>query len=259
MSTTSRATRGLTSIAVAAVIGAAGLAVTTASGNTAAQPRATGPRLTILAAASLSKVFPQIDKTPRYTFAGSGMLATQIQQGAPADVFASASPKQTDTLYAAGLVEKPIRFATNTLVMIVPKDNPKHIKSVDDIVKPGVKIVVCNATVPCGMYASTAFANLGITDAATKNIVSQQTDVTQVVAQIAAGQGDVGFVYITDARAAKGRVRPIGLPDKAKPFTVDTIAIVRSTKNRPAAAAFVRAVLSKRGQKILAAAAFGKP
>ncbi len=256
-----RITRVRAVAGVAAIVTSAALVVagTAASGRPAVAHQAAGGRLTILAAASLSKVFPKIDKTPRYTFAGSGMLATQIQQGAPADVFASASPKQTDALYAAGLVEKPMRFATNTLVMIVPKDNPKHIKSVDDIVKPGVKIVVCNATVPCGMYAATAFANLGITDAATRNIVSQQTDVTQVVAQIAAGQGDVGFVYITDARASHGKVRPIGLPDKAKPFTVDTIAIVRSTKNRPAAAAFVRLVLSKKSQKILAEAAFGKP
>jgi molybdate transport system substrate-binding protein len=258
MSTFTRATKGLTAVVIAAAVGAAGLAVSAASGRPAALTRAASPRLTILAAASLSKVFPKIDKSPKYTFAGSGMLATQIQQGAPADVFASASPKQTDALYAAGLVFKPHQFATNTLVMIVPKDNPKQIMSVDDIVKPGVKIVVCNPTVPCGTYASTAFANLGITDAATKNIVSQQTDVTQVVAQIAAGQGDVGFVYITDAKAAKGKVTPITLPAKAKPLTQDTIAVVRATKNRPAAQAFVASVLAKKGQKILTTAGFGK-
>jgi molybdate transport system substrate-binding protein len=247
---------------LAAVAAAASIVLGTVAAGAPARPdsapRAASSRLTILAAASLSKVFPKIDKTPRYTFAGSGMLATQIQQGAPADVFASASPKQTDSLYAAGLVFKPTKFATNTLVMIVPTDNPAHIRSVNDILKAGVKIVVCNPTVPCGSYATTAFDNLGITDAATKNIVSQQTDVTQVVAQIAAGQGDVGFVYITDARAAKGKVRPIRLPAKAKPLTQDTIAVVKASANRPRAQAFVRLVLSKRGQKILTGAGFGK-
>jgi molybdate transport system substrate-binding protein len=232
-----------------------------AAGQTAARPQArtAASQLTVLAAASLSKTFPKIDSRPRYTFGGSGMLATQIQQGAPADVFAAASPKQTTQLYQAGLVSKPVEFATNTLVMIVPKDNPAHIKSVSDITKHGVKIVVCNATVPCGAYASTAFANLGITAAATKNIKSQATDVTQVVANIAAGQGDVGFVYITDAKAAGSKVRAIRLPARAKPLTMDFIAVVKSTRNAAAAQAFVRAVLSRKGQATLRAAGFGKP
>ena len=152
-----------------------------------------------------------------------------------------------------------MQFATNTLVMIVPKDNPARIRTVYDITKPGVKIVVCNATVPCGDYATTAWANLGITSAATKNVVSEQTDVTQVVAEIAAGQGDVGFVYVTDAKAASGQVTAIGLPAKAKPQTQDTISIVKATKNLAAARAFVALVLSKKGQAILKAAGFGKP
>jgi molybdate transport system substrate-binding protein len=244
-----------TTAAGALVLGLAG------GQGAAARPQAqtSATQLTVLAAASLSKTFPKIDNRPRYTFGGSGMLATEIQQGAPADVFAAASPKQTTQLYKAGLVGKPVEFATNTLVMIVPKDNPAHIKTVGDITKKGVKIVVCNATVPCGAYASTAFANLGITAAATKNIKSQATDVTQVVANIAAGQGDVGFVYITDAKAANGRVTAIRLPAKAKPLTQDFIAVVKSTKNAAAAQAFVNAVLAKKGQATLKAAGFGKP
>ena len=247
---------------VLAATAAGALVVGLATGpGAAARPQASAAasQLTVLAAASLSKTFPKIDNHPRYTFGGSGMLATQIQQGAPADVFAAASPKQTSTLYAAHLVYKPVEFATNTLVMIVPKDNPAHIKTVADITKKGVKIVVCNPTVPCGSYASTAFANLGITAAATKNIVSQATDVTQVVADIAAGQGDVGFVYITDAKAAKGKVTAIRLPAKAKPLTMDFIAVVKSTKNLAGAQAFVKEVRSKKGRAILKAAGFGKP
>ena len=153
-----------------------------------------------------------IDPSAKYTFGGSGALETQIEQGAPADVFAAASPKQPAALYAKGLVDKPVEFATNTLVLIVPKGNPAHITSVNDITKPGVKLVICNATVPCGDYARTAFKNLGITTAAMKNVVSQTTDVTQTVADVATGQADAGFVYITDAKAANGKVEVVNLP-----------------------------------------------
>jgi molybdate transport system substrate-binding protein len=202
-------------------------------------------------------VFPDIAPLENYTFNGSGALEADIQQGAPADVYAAANRKDPEQLYAAGLVYQPVEFATNLLVMVVPKDNPAHITSVADITKPGVKIVVCNSTVPCGDYAATAFANLGITAAADKNIVSEDTDVTQVLAQIAAGQGDVGFVYITDAISARGKVTAIQLPAQAMPHTVDYIAVVKGTPNLPQAQAFVKLVRSAKGQKILRAAGFG--
>jgi molybdate transport system substrate-binding protein len=213
----------------------------------------------VFAAASLKKALPQIEPGAKYTFGGSGALETQIEQGAPADVFAAASPKQPAALYAKGMVEKPVEFATNTLVLVVPKSNRAHISSVNDITKPGVKLVICNATVPCGDYARTAFTNLGITAAAMKNVVSQTTDVTQTVAQVALGQADAGFVYITDADAAKGKVAVIELPVKAKPGAKDFIAVVKSGKNQAAAKAFVAAVLSSEGQAKLKAAGFGKP
>lgn len=218
-----------------------------------------GSAPTVLAAASLTKVFPQIDSTANYTFGGSGALETDIEQGAPADVFAAASPKQPAQLYARGLVNKPVEFATNTLVLIVPNSNPAHITSVNDITKPGVKLVICNATVPCGDYARTAFKNLGITAAAMKNVVSQTTDVTQTVADVALGQADAGFVYVTDAKAAAGRVTVVRLPPKAKPGAQDWIAVVKSSKNQAAARAFVAGVLSPAGQAKLQAAGFGKP
>ncbi len=200
-----------------------------------------------------------IDPSAKYTFGGSGALETQIEQGAPADVFAAASPKQPAALYAKGLVDKPVEFATNTLVLIVPKGNPAHINSVSDITKPGVKLVICNATVPCGDYARTAFENLGITTAAMKNVVSQTTDVTQTVADVATGQADAGFVYITDAKAANGKVEVVNLPAAAKPETKDVIAVVKAGKNQSAANAFVQKVLSPQGQATLQAAGFGKP
>jgi len=239
----------------AAAIAISALAV--GCGSSGASTTASQP--TVLAAASLTKVFRQIDASAKYTFAGSGALATEIEQGAPADVFAAASSKQPTALYAKGLVDKPVEFATNMLVLVVPKGNPAHIKSVYDITKPGVKLVICNDTVPCGDYARTAFANLNITAAAMKNVVSETTDVTQVLADVALGQADAGFVYITDADAAKGKVRVIALPAQAKPQTSDFIAVVKSGKNQAAAKAFVKMVLSRKGQANLKADGFGKP
>ena len=229
------------------------------SATSSAASSASGGQPTVLAAASLTKVFPQIYAGAKYTFGGSGALETDIEQGAPADVFAAASPKQPAALYAKGLVDKPVKFATNTLVLIVPKNNPAHITSVSNITKPGVKLVICNATVPCGDYARTAFTNLGITNAAMKNVVGQTTDVTQTVAEVALGQADAGFVYITDAKAAAGKVAVVRLPAQAKPGAQDYIAVVKSGKNQAAAKAFVATVLSPTGQAKLAAAGFGKP
>jgi molybdate transport system substrate-binding protein len=248
---------------LAAGCGSSGSSPTTATNSTttaaASSSSSGGSAPTVLAAASLTKVFPQIDPAATYTFGGSGALETDIEQGAPADVFAAASPKQPAKLYAKGLVDKPVEFATNTLVLIVPNDNPAHVTSVSDITKPGVKLVICNATVPCGDYARTAFKNLGITAAAMKNVVSETTDVTQTVADVALGQADAGFVYITDAKAADGKVAVVRLPPKAKPGAEDWIAVVKSGSNQAAASAFVASVLSAAGQAKLQAAGFGKP
>jgi molybdate transport system substrate-binding protein len=228
-----------------------------AAGTSAAGANGSGP--TVLAAASLTQVFPQIEPHAKYTFGGSGALETDIEQGAPADVFAAASPKQPAALYAKGLVDRPQEFATNTLVVIVPRDNPAHIASVNDVTRRGVKLVICDATVPCGDYARTAFKNLGITGAAMKNVVSQTTDVTQTVAEVALGQADAGFVYITDADAAKGKVAVVRLPAAAKPGAEDFVAVVKSGRHQAAAEAFVATVLSAAGQAKLRAAGFGKP
>lgn len=232
--------------------GSAGTAASTTSKGGSGGP-------TVLAAASLTKVFPQIAPNAKYTFGGSGALETDIEQGAPADVFAAASPKQPAALLAKGLVEKPVEFATNTLVLIVPKDNPAHIRSAGDITRHGVKLVICDASVPCGDYARTAFKNLGITNAAMKNVVSQTTDVTQTVAEVALGQADAGFVYLTDADAALGKVSVVRLPAQAKPGAKDYIAVVKSAPHPAAAKAFMALVLSPAGQAKLRAAGFGAP
>ena len=234
-------------------------ATTSASGSGTTPTASSATTPTVLAAASLTKVFPEIDPSAKYTFGGSDALATDIIQGAPADVFAAASPKQPAELLAKGLIDKPVEFATNTLVLIVPKSNPAHITSVGDITKSGIKLVICGASVPCGDYARKVFKNLGITSAAMKNVVSQTTDVTQTVAEVALGQADAGFVYITDAKAASGKVTVIPLPAKAKPGAKDFIAVVKGSKDPTAAQAFVAEVLSAAGQAKLQAAGFGKP
>lgn len=241
------------------VVAACGSSSSNSPTNTGTATASGSSTATVYAAASLTKVFPMIDPNAKYTFAGSDTLQTQIEQGAPADVFAAASNKQPDALYAKGMVDKPVEFATNRLVLVVPKSNPAHITSVDDVTKPGVKLVICEASVPCGDYARNAFKHLGITAAAMKNVVSQQTDVTQTIAQIATGQGDAGFVYITDAKAAAGKVKVIPLPAKAKPNTKNYIAVVKGGKDQAAAKAFVAKVLSPQGQATLQAAGFGKP
>jgi molybdate transport system substrate-binding protein len=249
------------SVAAATLVAACGSSSTSTGGSssTAGSTSSSAAQATVYAAASLTKVFPKIDPAAKFTFGGSGALATQIEQGAPADVFAAASKKQPAALYAKGLVEKPVEFATNTLVLIVPKSNPAHLTSVGDVTKPGVKLVICEATVPCGDYARTVFKNLGIAAAAMKNVVSQATDVTQTVAEVALGQADAGFVYITDADAAGGKVRVIRLPARSKPGATDYIAVVKAARNQAAARAFVSQVLSAQGQAALRAAGFGKP
>jgi molybdate transport system substrate-binding protein len=240
-----------------AVIGALAAAVTAAlPGSTSATPEASG-RLTVFAAASLTEVFPAIDPRPRYGFAGSDQLAFQIQQGAPADVFAAASPKYPEALYKQGLVEKPIPFATNTLVLIVPKSNPAHIHSVDDLTKPGVKIVIGDPSVPVGSYTRTVLTNLGISAAVLKNVVSQETDVKGVVAKVALGEADAGFVYVTDVKPVRSKVAAIAIRESAQPHVVYEVAVVKSSKALKAAYAYVTRLIRPPAQRTLVQYGFG--
>src|SRR5882724_11917422 len=123
------------------------LAATLVAAAPSGARQANSGRLAVFAAASLTEVFPKLNKSPRYSFAGSDQLAAQIQLGARADVFAAASPKYPELLFQKGLCEKPVPFATNTLTVIVPKSNPAGIQSVQDLTKPGVKIVIANKNV----------------------------------------------------------------------------------------------------------------
>jgi molybdate transport system substrate-binding protein len=214
-------------------------------------------RLTVFAAVSLTDVLPKIDARPRFGFAGSDVLAFQIQQGAPADVFAAASPKYPELLYKQGLVQKPIQFATNTLVLVVPKSNPAQIHTVDDLTKPGVKIVIGDPSVPVGSYTRTVLSNLGISAAVLKNVVSQETDVRSVLGKVALGEADAGFVYVTDARTVQGKVKVIALRESAQPHVVYEVAVVKRSPHLQAAYRYVTRLIRPAAQRELERAGFG--
>ena len=213
-------------------------------------------QLTVYAAASLTDVFPQIDPNERYSFGGSNALAAQIQQGAPADVFASANTTLPNQLYAKGLSSKPIVFTRNTLVVIVPKSNPAGVHSVYDLTKSGVKIDVAASGVPVGSYTLQILKNMSLTAAVTKNVVSQETDVREVLSKVALGEADAGFVYSTDAKTVPGKVTVIKVPAWAQPKVQYGICLVTASPNKTDGQAFVNRVLSKAGQAKMLAAGF---
>ena len=211
--------------------------------------------LTIFAAASLTNVFPAIDKHPTYSFSGSNALAAQIQQGAPADIFASANTSIPQKLYKAGLVEKPIFFTRNELILIVPRSNPAHIHSVYDLRRNGIKLDVAAPGVPVGDYTRTVLHNLGLDDAL-QNVVSNETDVREVLAKVALGEADAGFVYTTDARTVRGKVATIGIRWSAQPIVKYAVAVVKSSKHLAAARAYVTRLIRPVAQRKLLAAGF---
>jgi molybdate transport system substrate-binding protein len=211
--------------------------------------------LTVFAAASLTNVFPAIDKHPTYSFGGSNTLAAQIRQGAPADVFASANTSIPQKLYDEGLVEKPVVFTRNALILIVPKSNPAKIHSVYDLRKNGVKLVVAAPGVPVGDYTRIVLHNLQLDDAL-KNVVSNESDVREVLAKVALGEADAGFVYTTDARTVRGKVATIGIRWSAQPIVQYAIAVVKSTRHLAAARYYVKKLLRPWAQGKLRGAGF---
>jgi molybdate transport system substrate-binding protein len=218
-----------------------------------------GTRVTVFAAASLTNVFPRIDGGERYSFAGSDQLALQVRQGAPADVYAAASPKYPQLLYRDGLLRKPAVFATNRLVVLVPRSNPARIRSVYDLRRPGVKVVIGDSTVPIGAYTQQILDTLGITADVAKNVVSRETDVKGIVSKVALDEADAGFVYRTDARPVASATRSVALPAWSQPGIRYELGVVKATRHGAAATAFVEKVLSKRGRLLLAKAGFGLP
>jgi molybdate transport system substrate-binding protein len=234
--------RALVALVVAALLAPAGAVART--------------QLTVYAAASLTDVFPKIDSFDRYSFAGSNQLAAQIQQGAPADVFASANTALPNQLYAKGLCSKPVVFTRNTLVVVVPRSNPAGIRSVYDLTKRGLKLVVAAPGVPVGSYTLQVLKNMNLSARVQNNIVSQETDVREVLSKVALGEADAGFVYSTDAKTVSTRVKTIKVPAWAQPKVQYGICVVTASAHKADAQAFVKRVLSKSGQAKLLAAGF---
>jgi molybdate transport system substrate-binding protein len=204
--------------------------------------------ITVYAAASLTDVFPAIDSGPKYSFGGSNTLSAQIQLGAPADVFASANTSIPAALFAKGLVEQPVNFTRNTLVIVVPKANPAGINSIYDLTNAGVTIDIANSAVPVGSYTLQVLNQMNLTKAVLAHVVSQETDVREVLSKVALGQVDAGFVYSTDAQTVPGQVTLIKVPAWAQPKVTYAMAVVTHSANQAAAQSFIKEVLSKSGQ-----------
>ena len=233
----------------ALVVSVAVLAAAVGAGvNSAPVAGASVMGITVYAASSLTNVFPAIDPGPKYSFAGSNTLAAQITLGAPADVFASANTTIPAQLYAKGLIEQPVNFTRNTLVIVVPKANPASIHSIYDLTKPGVTIDIANSGVPVGSYTLQVLGQMNLTKAVLANVVSQETDVRTVLSKVALGQVDAGFVYSTDAQTVPGQVTVINVPAWAQPKVTYAMAVVKNSPNQAQAQAYVNEVLSKAGQ-----------
>ena len=216
----------------------------------------TQARITVYAAASLTEVLPKIDSSPRYSFGGSNTLAAQIEHGAPADVFASANTRLPTRLHARRLCSRPIVFTRNTLVIVAPKSNPARIRTVRDLTRPGVKVVVAGPGVPVGDYTLEALKHAKLSAAVLANVVSRETDVREVLAKVALGEADAGLVYSTDAKTVSGRVKLVKVPAWAQPKVQYGICIVSASGNRTDAQAFVNRTVAKAGQAKLIAAGF---
>src|SRR4051812_2520177 len=188
-------------------------------GGSGGDPR---PPLVVSAASSLKTAFTAYgeqvaDAQPRFSFAGSDELAAQIEQGVKPDVFASANTKLPDALYAKGLVEKPVAFATNRLVLAMPAGSP--VTGLDDLAKPGVKVAIGSASVPVGAYTREVLGRLpgGLGRRILANVRSNEPDVAGVVGKLTQGAVDAGFVYVTDVKATDGALHAIDLPKTVQP------------------------------------------
>ena len=190
-----------------------------------------------------------------YNFAGSNALVAQIQQGAPADVFASADMKNMQTLVTAGLVETPVTFAKNKLQIAVAPGNSKGITGLADLAKPGVTVVLEAQGVPAGDYTRQVLAAKHIT----VSPKSLETDVKSALAKVTSGEADATVVYVTDVTASAGKVTGVSIPDADQPSITYPIAVVKATKNHAAAQAFVDSAVSGDVQKSLEAAGFSSP
>jgi molybdate transport system substrate-binding protein len=244
-----------------------------ALGGCAAQPTQQPPTadgspsgtITVFAAASLTGTFTELagdfeaehpGTTVELTFAGSSDLVTQITEGAPADVFASADAKNMAKLTDAALTTgDPVDFATNVLEIAVSPGNPAGVATLADLADPDLKLVVCAPAVPCGAAAVAVARAAGVDFSP----VSEESSVTDVLGKVSSGEADAGLVYLTDVIAAGDAVQGIGFDEAAGAMNTYPIVALDDSAAPEVARAFVEFVASAAGAKVLAAAGFGTP
>jgi molybdate transport system substrate-binding protein len=251
-------------IVLAALVAVAAAGCSSSSSTSSTSTSSSTGTITVFAAASLMGTFTQLGKqfeaahkgdTVKFSFGPSDGLATEITNGAPADVFASASTKTMDTVVTAGDAASPQDFAKNVMEVAVPPTNPANVTSVTDLAKSSVKVALCEPTVPCGVVAAEVFKNAAIT----VKPVTLQADVKSVLTQVELGNVDAGMVYVTDVMAAGSKVKGVSIPANDNASTLYPIATISSSKHKSEAQAFMNYVLSPAGQQVLAAAGFQKP
>ena len=253
---------------MAAVAAAATLVLAGCGSSTDTSPApsgTTGGKLMVFAAASLKKSFTEIGerfKTDNpgadveFTFAGSSDLVTQLTQGAPGDVFASADTNNMDKAQKADLLAgAPVDFASNTLTIVVAPGNPKKVNTFGDLTRSGLTVVTCAPQVPCGSATQKVEKATGVD----LNPVSEESQVTDVLTKVTTGQADAGLVYVTDAKGAGDKVTAVAFPESSDAVNVYPIAALKQSKNSAMATKFIDAVTGDAGEKILATAGFAKP
>jgi len=270
--TAGRRRAGLLAVAgagvVAVVLAACSSSGTTSSapgGGSGSSPAKLSGTLVVFAATSLTDAFDQIGAqfhqanpgvTVKFNYNGSSSLATSINQGAPADVFASAAPSNMATVTDAGnAAGAPKTFAANQGEIMVGKGNPDHITSVSQLANPAVKVVVCAPEVPCGAVATAIFKNADVS----VKPVSEETNVGGVVTKVTLGEADAGIVYVTDVKANAAKATGVPIPAAENDTTEYPIAEVKGAPNASAATAFISYVLGPDGQKVLASFGFMPP
>jgi len=243
---------------------------------TPASTAASEPRtLNVFAAASLTDAFTEIGKkyeathsgvSVTFNFAGSQALRTQIEEGAPADVFASANKTEMDTLVKDGFVAQGTSqvFLNNKLIVILPANNIAHVTKLADLANPGVKLVLAAEEVPVGKYARQALDQMNaqfgtdFKDKVLANVVSNEDNVKQVVAKVQLGEADAGIVYTSDAVAAP-ELKTIEIPAELNVIAQYPIATLTKAAQMDLATAFIEYVLSTDGQSVLQKWGFAPP
>ncbi|HTZ44281.1 MAG TPA: molybdate ABC transporter substrate-binding protein [Jatrophihabitans sp.] len=265
-----RSTRSalLAAAALAALVGTAGCGSSTparSGGATSASDSAgVHGTVTVLAAASLTEAFGTLASqfeaahpgaTVKLSFGASSALAQQIIAGAPADVFASAATKNMQQVITAGGASSSSNFVANVMEIAVPPKNPAHVGQLSDLARPGVKVALCQAQVPCGATARAVFDKAGMK----VTPVTEEADVKSTLSKVETGEVDAGVVYVTDVRSAGSKVTGVPIPASVNASTEYPIATLSKAANAAGAQAFVAYVLSPAGRAVLAADGFEKP